>query len=55
MAAASYHPFILRYKYEQTANVKPLTAACPVCGKMANLDVKVSIDRFSPSAEILGM
>ena len=40
MVAATYHPRILIPKYGQTGNVKPLTA---VCGKTANLDLKVSV------------
>ena len=45
MAAASYHPRILIPKYEQTDNVKPLTAnrGLQFAVGWPNLDLKVSI------------
>ena len=46
MAAASYHPRILIPKYEQTDNVKPLTAnrGLQFAVGWPNLDLKVSIE-----------
>jgi len=47
MAAASYHPRILIPKYEQTDNVKPLTANSGLQFAVGwpNLDLKVSINQ----------
>ena len=44
MAAASYYPRILIPKYEQTDNVKPLTAnrGLPFAVRWPNFDLKVS-------------
>ena len=46
MAAASYHPWILIPKYEQTDNVKPLTTnrGLQFAVGWPNIDLKVSID-----------
>ena len=50
MAAASYHPRILIPKYEQTDNVKPLTAnrGLQFAVGWPNLDLKVSIHQNQP-------
>ena len=48
MAAASYHPRILIPKYEQTDNVKPLTAnrGLQFAVGWPNLDLKVSNEKI---------
>ena len=45
MAGASYHPRIVIPKYEQTGNVKPLTAnsGLPFAVRWPNLDLKVQV------------
>ena len=50
MAAASYHPRILIPKYEQTDNVKPLTAnrGLQFAVGWPNLDLKVSTIYIAP-------